>query len=138
MIQGTRITCYLHKPRLYIDLNNTVLDKLLNMVLESNNSNEEKQRLAEEKQIDARYNFSEKVRLIVSCGVINEPGCIYSDSYFGLLKGTIKIQYLILDQWTENGYVCGNKLKVEIFDSQRELCCGYTNDSNHYNPSTGT
>ena len=60
MIQGKRITCYLHKPRLYIDLNNTVLDKLLNMVHESNNSNEEKQRLAEEKQIDARYNFSEK------------------------------------------------------------------------------
>ena len=84
------------------------------MLPESKKNNEEKQRLTKAKHIDDRYTlYSTKVRVIVSCGFYNAPRCIYSNNSFGSPKVTRNLQYIMLDQFTKNGYVFGNKVTVE-------------------------
>ena len=74
----------------------------------------------------------------MSCGVCNAPRCIYSNNAIGASKGLINLQAGMLDQLTENGYVCRNQVAVGKLYAQGEFRCGDTVDSNYCNPSTGT
>ena len=78
-----------------------------------------------------------KVRKIVFWDVCKVPNWIYSKKAVGETNVPFKIQACVLDQYTDSGYVCGNKVTVEGLYAQEKLFCSDTIGKNYYNPSFG-
>ena len=120
------------------DSKNNSLDKILEIITDSRRNSKDITRLAEAKVIYYAYEFSEsKIREIVSCDVCNSLRCIYSNKTVGEPNGPRKIQSYVLYQWTENGYIFGNEVTVEVLYVHRKLSCGDNVETHLYNPYIG-
>ena len=75
-----------------------------------------------------------KVRVVAKCDSSAAQRCIYSMKQVDSKSGPTQKDFNSLQQWLENGYLCGAKVYSNPkFVTKRQICCGDQIEPQYYN-----
>ena len=119
-----------------IEKNSISFAELKKEILNVIEDNKEEKYISLAKKEDGRSNFAaSNLRETVTCESCGGPTCVYSKDGIRQKCGPTKANVKSLQQWIEQGYVCGNNVLIKDYYVQQKLRCGNNVELQFYNPS---